>query len=156
MYLPPGTAPPTVAMQPNPGTVMYYPPGATAGVPQGAVLMVSVTVRAWMRVDARRHTMTFTVLHVCVCVCVCARAHTHTHTLTHTHTHKQKGLVTVDFALWFVNISTCFCVPPNRRRLLKFFQVLIACHPALVIIFYRHRTCTVREGSVHNDVHQVL
>ena len=44
VYLPPGTAPPTIAMQPNsaaPGTVMYYPPRA-AGLPQGAVLMVSV------------------------------------------------------------------------------------------------------------------
>jgi hypothetical protein len=42
VYLPPGTAPP---MQPNPAApaagagVMYYPPG-TAGVPQGAVIMV--------------------------------------------------------------------------------------------------------------------
>ena len=47
VYLPPATAPPpTVAMPPNPavppGTVMYYPPG-TAGVPQGAVIMVSKT-----------------------------------------------------------------------------------------------------------------
>ena len=44
VYLPPGTAQPTVVMQPPaaaPGTVMYYPPG-TAGVPQGVVLMVSV------------------------------------------------------------------------------------------------------------------
>ncbi len=40
VYLPPGIAPPT---QPNPypGAGMYYPPG-TAGVPQGAVLIVSV------------------------------------------------------------------------------------------------------------------
>ena len=47
VYLPPGTAPPaTVAMQPNPaasGTIMYYPPG-TAGVPQGAVVMVSCSL----------------------------------------------------------------------------------------------------------------
>ena len=126
VYLPPGTAPPTVAMQPNPGTVMYYPPGATAGVPQGAVLMVSVTVRTWMRVDARRHTMTFTVLHVCVCVH--ARAHTHTH--THTHTQTEGSGHPVHFALWFVNISTCFCVPPNRRRLLKLFSSINSMPPS--------------------------
>ena len=42
MYLPPGTAPGMVAMQPNaaaPGAVMYYPQGS-AGIPQGAVIMV--------------------------------------------------------------------------------------------------------------------
>ena len=64
VYLPPGTATPTVAMQPNPaappGTVMYYPPG-TAGVPQGSVIMVSK--------------------------CRCRHGHTRTHARTHTHTH---------------------------------------------------------------------
>ena len=58
VYLPPGTVPPaTAAMQPNPaapGAVMYYPPG-TAGVPQGAVLMVSV--------DLKPHTGTGTHTH---------------------------------------------------------------------------------------------
>ena len=62
VYLPPGTAPPAmVAMQPNPaapGTVMYYPPG-TAGVPQGAVLMVSVDLTTHrLGTGIRRHTYT--------------------------------------------------------------------------------------------------
>lgn len=63
VYLPPGTAPPaTAAMQLTSGTVMYYPP-CTAGVPQGAVLMVRHTI------DGHTHT--------CIVVTVII-IHTHT------------------------------------------------------------------------------
>ena len=62
-YLPSGAAPPaTAAMQLTSGTVMYYPPG-TAGVPQGAVLMVRHTI------DGHTHT--------CIVVTVII-IHTHT------------------------------------------------------------------------------